>query len=477
MTAALFAHPSRAKAEITVTSLGSLGGGQTYPTAINNKGQIVGGSLTDAEDWHAFIWQDGAMTDLGTAPGDNHSFAFAVNDKGQVAGVSALLGVNLFNIDHAVVWRDGQMTDVGMYEGLNTIPYNINETGQIAGDYYDNTPGNNTIDGGFVWQDGSFTDIGGFGGNTLVFDLNNKGQVAGMSRDQHAPYAFIWQDGEITRLSENVSWAYSINESGQVVGHDNTDFFGQAFIWQKGDLTHLGTAGWLGSGANAVNDCGQVVGYLINTFEVLHPFIWQDGVISDLGTAGGWYAQATGLNNFGQVIGGTYNNYIFLQHPCIWQDGVITELVKLDGNSEGLGSAIAINDLGQVVGISGDEAVIWNTRKIVGLAVIPEEGFKKTRTKKADSITVAVLGSEVFDATHVDPSTVSLSGAKVGLDDYGDWLYNDEDVNYDGFLDRVFQVDASSLLLTKHDTVAVLQGKTYEGDPISGWGPVNIKTE
>lgn len=48
------------------------------------------------------------MQDLGTVEGDFSSYAFSVNDKDQVVGISAGLNGNL----HAFVWQDGVMTDL-----------------------------------------------------------------------------------------------------------------------------------------------------------------------------------------------------------------------------------------------------------------------------------------------------------------------------------------------------------------------------
>ena len=60
--------------------------------AINDKGQIVGMSETAAfpndQNFHAFLYSNGVMQDLGTLPGDVNSQATGIDDRGDVAGVS-----------------------------------------------------------------------------------------------------------------------------------------------------------------------------------------------------------------------------------------------------------------------------------------------------------------------------------------------------------------------------------------------------
>jgi probable HAF family extracellular repeat protein len=100
-----------------------------------NRGQVVGQSnLTGDTTNHAFLWQNGEMTDLGTLPGDVASLATNINSKTQVVGPSFDASGN----PRAFLWQDGVMTD------LNTlIPADspfflvealaINDRGQITG--------------------------------------------------------------------------------------------------------------------------------------------------------------------------------------------------------------------------------------------------------------------------------------------------------------------------------------------------------
>ena len=62
--------------------LGTLGGNQTVPKSINNRGQVVGWSEPKSGGADAFLWQKGKMTDLGRSTYD----ASAINERGQIVG-------------------------------------------------------------------------------------------------------------------------------------------------------------------------------------------------------------------------------------------------------------------------------------------------------------------------------------------------------------------------------------------------------
>jgi probable HAF family extracellular repeat protein len=77
-------------------------GADTFATAVNNLGQVVGyTSDSFANPLHAFLWDHGKLTDLGTLGGAT-SQALGINDAGQVVGFSEITPVN--HVFHAFLW-------------------------------------------------------------------------------------------------------------------------------------------------------------------------------------------------------------------------------------------------------------------------------------------------------------------------------------------------------------------------------------
>lgn len=85
-------------------------------------------------------------------------------------------------------------------------------------------------------------------------------------------------------------------------------------------------------------------------------------------------------------------------------------------------------------------------------------------------IPVAILSSEDFGATSVDPDTVELAGSGVAVRGKGNrFLAHEEDVNGDGLIDLVVQVATANLDPDSfQDGYVVLTGTTYDELPI--WG-------
>jgi probable HAF family extracellular repeat protein len=103
---------------------------------INHQGQIAGtiGSADGTTEFAA-LWQNGALTNLGTLPGDFAAIGTGINNRGQVVGSTLDSG---FNWSRAFIWQDGVMTDLNTLFPANsnlfaTMANKINDRGQISG--------------------------------------------------------------------------------------------------------------------------------------------------------------------------------------------------------------------------------------------------------------------------------------------------------------------------------------------------------
>jgi len=128
-------------------------------------------------------------------------------------------------------------------------------------------------------------------------------------------HAFLWRASTGTRdlgtLGGSLSGAYAINNGGQVVGWstmpDNVTL--HAFVWSAVDgMRDLGTLGGTGATeARSINDAGQVVGGSgVPGNPESHAFLWTASAgMRDLGTLGGSYSIAT--SQLGRVVGYSVN--------------------------------------------------------------------------------------------------------------------------------------------------------------------------
>lgn len=90
------------------------------------------------------------------------------------------------------------------------------------------------------------------------------------------------------------------------------------------------------------------------------------------------------------------------------------------------------------------------------------------------TVPVAIFSTATFDATTVDPTTVTLASAPVKLKGQGTPMASFVDVNADGLLDLVVHVSTETLQLSEVDTEAVLEGQTFDGTTITGVDTVRV---
>ncbi len=89
-------------------------------------------------------------------------------------------------------------------------------------------------------------------------------------------------------------------------------------------------------------------------------------------------------------------------------------------------------------------------------------------------VPVAILSTADFDAATVNAASVTLAGANVRLKGKSGNVGSLEDVNGDGLLDLVVQVNTEALDLVAGTTQAEVTGLTMSGLPFRGSDSVNI---
>jgi hypothetical protein len=125
-----------------------------------------------------------------------------------------------------------------------------------------------------------------------------------------------------------------------------------------------------------------------------------------------------------------------------------------------------------------DETWVYRTRPLeVDIDIKPGSYPNSINLGSNGNIPVAIFSTPSFEATTVDPLTVTLAGALVRIKGKGTPQTSAEDVDGDGLLDLIVHVDTTALQLSLGDTEAILEGETYEGVSIRGVDTVRIVQE
>jgi probable HAF family extracellular repeat protein len=236
--------------------LPTLGGTNGFATGANNRDEIVGWAENTVHDptcvppqvlqFRAVEWGPGpgVIQELPPLPGDTVSAATAINNRGQVVGISGICdrAVGRFSAIHAVLWQDGQPVDIGSLGGVawNT-PMAIDDRGDVVGFANATAAAGGSFDvHAFLWTKAAgMQDLGTLPGDmtSQALGVNDRGEVVGTSCDAGFNCrGVIWRDGRISDLNTLVAAGYAgtltaandINASGRITG--------QAFDPMSGSL-------------------------------------------------------------------------------------------------------------------------------------------------------------------------------------------------------------------------------------------------
>jgi probable HAF family extracellular repeat protein len=342
---------------------------------------------------HAFVWQRGVVTDLGSLPGGLSSYASSINVRGEIVGYSQngqIDPLTFYPEGTAVLWRNG-IINLGTLGGNQSVANAINDRGQVVGGALNATPDpfansplpcNNCSPFGlnflfvptatethaFLWRGGKMQDLGTLGGpDSTAVIVNESEEVAGQSftsfiaNPSGVPTVdpFFWENGkmvDIGTLGGSYGFVNWMNNRGQVVGQSNLagDQANHAFLWDKKQgLKDLGTVNGYSAGSIAywINDAGEVVGES-DSPTASRAFLWRNGAMTDLGTvAGDACSVALSINSRGQIVGFGSADCFNEDHAFLSENGgPMIDLQSLvpPGSDVTLIEAVFINDRGEI---------------------------------------------------------------------------------------------------------------------------------
>ena len=307
-------------------------------------------------------------TNLAPAPaGDNARFlsAYSVDDgyKSWIllviiaisVGAAALVFAQDQTAQPQAQAQQYQVSDLGSLDGTNSRGNSINNRNRVAG--YSNLTGDQIRHATF-WRPGSVLDLGTLGkpkrNSSVTFNVKNtRDLIAGISQtDTPEPLGENWSSALFYPLPNNVG------------------FINLGFVWEHGQMRALPTLGGNNGFATGANDAGIVVGWAENTChddtcvppQVLQfrPVFWDtnrhDRIHEFPLIAGDTSGSATAINDAGQAVGisGICDQAIgrhTAKHAVLWQNGGATDLGNL--GAEFWNTPTAINQRGDVVGFAG----------------------------------------------------------------------------------------------------------------------------
>jgi probable HAF family extracellular repeat protein len=410
------AKPKHQYHRYQLIDVGTFGGPQSFQylgnvganRVLNNRGTFAGWADTsmidplcffdnpDCNVAHAFVWQNGAKTDLGILPGGLNSQVNWISAAGVTAGAAdtgqmdPLAGIP--QID-AVLWKNGGIIDLGNLPegGYQSFTGAVNSRGEVVGNANNTIPDPNSMFTGyptqtraFYWENGVMQDLGtlGTGTDAEATQINERGQVVGVSYVNSIPSAFcsgvgfpvttgsfIWDKKhgmqDLGGLGGTCTVAYDLNNRGHVVGQSNRsdDQSQHPFVWETATgITELPTAANVYGAALAVNDAGDIVGLGDAPNSQASATLWrktgrkyQTTYLGRLHS--GDCAIGVSINASGQVIGDSGPNGCSTTLPFLWKDGgPMVDLNTLIPPNSGLQlfEAGQINDRGEITVSASD---------------------------------------------------------------------------------------------------------------------------
>jgi len=210
-------------------------GDQSAATGTNNRGDVVGWWINDGSNInHAFLYNEGSVTDLGSLSPTGGAAATAINNVGQITGSSTAANPGTSS---AFIYDQGVMSGALTF-GQSSGGTDINDRGQMIGTIFFNQHSTLCfIDG--VGMGGLGTN-GSVGGNPVcsVKQINNAGIAIGTMYAGGTPSGgFVYVDGKMVTLNSLITPsdelalnhvdvdAVAINDKNEIVASGGGNYY------------------------------------------------------------------------------------------------------------------------------------------------------------------------------------------------------------------------------------------------------------
>lgn len=221
--------------------------------------------------------------------------------------------------------------------------------------------------------------------------INNRGEIATVYTqplpvtippDFGSSGAVVNEDGFVAFVgnpwgadNQKIWWPSAISSSGVVTGTTGSGFSTISLIWNGAAMTTLDALqGSIDTRARGINDAGIVAGSGLVTIyqngdleKVPHALVADAEATADIHSyiGGGDASHAYDINNHNVVVGERQVGSQYYPYRYSIDTNELVSLARREGAT--WGRASAINDAGDVVGVTGGRAALWQNDELVDL--------------------------------------------------------------------------------------------------------------
>lgn len=156
-------------------------------------------------------------------------------------------------------------------------------------------------------------------------------------------------------------------------------------------------------------------------------------------------------------------------------DDVYTLDTEINGTTTVLADNVPVSEIPSAgYGVLVGEESSIETFYPVSIDIKPDSSTNSINLGSRGNVPVVIFSDPDFDASEIDPLSISLAGAHIQIKGKGTPMTSVEDINNDGLQDLIVHIDTEGLRLNTDDTKATLRAMATDGRLVIGSDSVRI---